>query len=95
MSELASDRTTAQHDQTLRKSRQVPERVGGKTLRGGKAGDVAETHWLDPSGKTYSDGYVGGKWNPLPKDGDYFINVKRPTERRGTSRYRMTITIKP
>ena len=31
----------------------------------------------------------------LPKDGDYFINVKRPTERRGTSRYRMTITIKP
>ena len=31
----------------------------------------------------------------LPKDGDYFINVKRPTERKGTSRYRMTITIKP
>jgi hypothetical protein len=31
----------------------------------------------------------------LPKTGDYFINVKRPTERKGTSRYRMTITIKP
>src|SRR2546423_14507859 len=30
----------------------------------------------------------------LPKDGDYFINVKRPTERKGTSRYRMTITIR-
>ena len=30
----------------------------------------------------------------LPKDGDYFINVKRPTERKGTSRYRMTITVK-
>ena len=30
----------------------------------------------------------------LPKDGDYFINVKRPTECRGTSRYRMTITIR-
>jgi hypothetical protein len=30
----------------------------------------------------------------LPKDGDYFINVKRPTERKGTSRYQMTITIR-
>jgi hypothetical protein len=30
----------------------------------------------------------------LPKYGDYFINVKRPTERKGTSRYRMTITVK-
>lgn len=30
----------------------------------------------------------------LPKDGDYFINVKRPTERKGSSRYRMTITIR-
>jgi hypothetical protein len=30
----------------------------------------------------------------LPKDGDYFINVSRPTERKGTSRYRMTITIR-
>ena len=30
----------------------------------------------------------------LPKTGDYFINVKRPTEAKGTSRYRMTITIR-
>lgn len=30
----------------------------------------------------------------LPKTGDYFINVKRPTSAKGTSRYRMTITIK-
>ena len=30
----------------------------------------------------------------LPKDGDYFITVKRPAERKGTSRYRMTITVK-
>jgi hypothetical protein len=30
----------------------------------------------------------------LPKTGDYFINVKRPTTAKGTSRYRMTITIR-
>ena len=30
----------------------------------------------------------------LPKDGNYFINVKRPTSSKGTSRYRMNITIK-
>jgi hypothetical protein len=30
----------------------------------------------------------------LPKDGDYFINVSRPTSVKGTSRYRMTITIR-
>jgi len=30
----------------------------------------------------------------LPKTGDYFINVKRPTEARGTSRFRLTISIK-
>src|SRR2546422_2723929 len=30
----------------------------------------------------------------LPKTGDYFINVKRPTEAKGTSRYRLTITIR-
>ena len=30
----------------------------------------------------------------LPKDGDYFINVSRPTSTKGTSRYRMTITIR-
>jgi len=30
----------------------------------------------------------------LPKTGDYFINVKRPTSAKGTSRYRLTITIK-
>ena len=30
----------------------------------------------------------------LPKDGDYFINVSRPTERKGSSRYRITITVK-
>ncbi len=29
----------------------------------------------------------------LPKTGDYFINVKRPTESKGTSRYKLTITI--
>ena len=32
--ELTSDRTAAQHDQTLRKPGQVPERVGGKALGG-------------------------------------------------------------
>jgi hypothetical protein len=30
----------------------------------------------------------------LPKTGDYFINVKRPTEARGTSRYRLSVTIR-
>ena len=30
----------------------------------------------------------------LPKTGDYFINVKRPTETKGSSRYRMIITVK-
>ena len=30
----------------------------------------------------------------LPKDGDYFISVKRPTSTKGTSRYRLTITIR-
>jgi hypothetical protein len=30
----------------------------------------------------------------LPKDGDYFINVSRPTSTKGKSRYRMTITIR-
>ncbi len=30
----------------------------------------------------------------LPKTGDYFINVKRPTEAKGTSRYRLTVTIR-
>lgn len=30
----------------------------------------------------------------LPKTGDYFINVRRPTEAKGTSRYRLTVTIK-
>src|SRR5262249_10691289 len=30
----------------------------------------------------------------LPKDGDYFIDVKRPTSAKGTSRYKMTITIR-
>jgi len=30
----------------------------------------------------------------LPKTGDYFISVKRPTEAKGTSRYKMTITVK-
>jgi hypothetical protein len=30
----------------------------------------------------------------LPKTGDYFITVKRPTEAKGTSRYRLTVTIK-
>ena len=30
----------------------------------------------------------------LPKTGDYFISVKRPTEAKGASRYRMTITVR-
>src|SRR2546421_5276145 len=30
----------------------------------------------------------------LPKTGDYFINVKRPTSSKRTSRYRMTVTIR-
>jgi len=30
----------------------------------------------------------------LPKTGDYFISVKRPSEAKGTSRYRLTITVK-
>jgi hypothetical protein len=30
----------------------------------------------------------------LPKDGDYFVNVTRPTSARGSSRFSMTITIK-
>jgi len=28
----------------------------------------------------------------LPKTGDYFIRVSRPTEAKGTSRYKLTIT---
>ena len=30
----------------------------------------------------------------LPKDGDYFITVRRPTSAKGTSRYRLTVTIR-
>jgi len=30
----------------------------------------------------------------LPKTGDYFITVRRPTKAKGTSRYRMIITVK-
>lgn len=30
----------------------------------------------------------------LPKDGDYFINVSRPTSTKGTSRFTLAITIK-
>jgi hypothetical protein len=30
----------------------------------------------------------------LPKTGDYFITVSRPTEAKGASRYRLTITIR-
>jgi len=30
----------------------------------------------------------------LPKTGDYFINVSRPTQSQGTSRYKLTITIR-
>ena len=30
----------------------------------------------------------------LPKTGNYFINVKRPTEAKGTSRFKMTVTIR-
>ena len=31
---------------------------------------------------------------PLPATGDYFISVKRPTTAKGTSRYRITLTVK-
>ena len=30
----------------------------------------------------------------LPKTGDYFITVRRPTEAKGTSRYKLTVTIR-
>ena len=30
----------------------------------------------------------------LPKSGDYFINVRRPTEAKGTSRFKLTVTVK-
>ncbi len=30
----------------------------------------------------------------LPKTGEYFISVKRPTQAKGTSKYKMTITVK-
>ncbi|HSV33316.1 MAG TPA: hypothetical protein VLH87_04265, partial [Pyrinomonadaceae bacterium] len=30
----------------------------------------------------------------LPKTGDYFINVRRPTEAKGTSRYKLTVTVR-
>lgn len=30
----------------------------------------------------------------LPKTGDYFITVRRPTEAKGTSRYKLTITVR-
>jgi hypothetical protein len=30
----------------------------------------------------------------LPKTGDYFITVSRPTQTKGTSRYRLTVTVR-
>jgi hypothetical protein len=30
----------------------------------------------------------------LPKTGDYFITVRRPTEAKGTSRYKLTVTVR-
>ncbi len=30
----------------------------------------------------------------LPKSGDYFITVSRPTEAKSTSRYRLTVTVR-
>jgi hypothetical protein len=30
----------------------------------------------------------------LPKTGDYFISVRRPTEAKGTARYKLTITVR-
>lgn len=30
----------------------------------------------------------------LPKTGDYFITVRRPTEAKGASRYRLTVTVR-
>ncbi len=36
-------------------------------------------------------------WNysrPLPETGDYFISVARPSQGKGTSRYKLTVTIR-
>jgi hypothetical protein len=30
----------------------------------------------------------------LRKTGDYFISVRRPTEAKGTSRYKLTVTLR-
>ena len=30
----------------------------------------------------------------LPRTGDYFITVRRPTEAKGTSRYKLTVTVR-
>lgn len=30
----------------------------------------------------------------LPKTGDYFISVRRPTEAKGTSRYKLVVTVR-
>jgi hypothetical protein len=31
----------------------------------------------------------------LPKDGDYFVSVRRPTSAKGTSKFRLTVTVRP
>lgn len=36
-------------------------------------------------------------WNysrPLPETGDYFLTVARPSQGKGTSRYKLTVTVK-
>ena len=46
----------------------------------------------DTLGLEYDANY--GYSGVLPKTGDYFINVKRPTESKGTSKYKLTVTIR-
>ena len=46
----------------------------------------------DTLGLEYDANY--GYSGVLPKTGDYFINVKRPTEAKGTSRYKLTVTVR-
>src|SRR6266850_1623422 len=46
----------------------------------------------DTLGLEYDSNYdYSGK---LPKTGEYFITVSRPTEAKGTSRYRLTVTVR-
>jgi hypothetical protein len=46
----------------------------------------------DTLGLEYDSNY--GFSGVLPTTGDYFISVKRPTEAKGRSRYKLTVTIR-